>query len=128
MKGFFLVGSTYDVAVFALFLFQMVFMDTAATIPTGAMAERWKFSSFEYFKDAEGVRTGLSPLGTRLDLYEVTATVQYEIWKGLLGRLEYRHDSEPEGLRDPRTGLRTDREETGHDQLGPLLQLLLIHE
>ena len=26
-----------------LFLFQMVFMDTAATIPTGALAERWKF-------------------------------------------------------------------------------------
>ena len=46
MKGFFLAGSTYDVAVFALFLFQMVFMDTAATIPTGSMAERWKFSSF----------------------------------------------------------------------------------
>jgi Amt family ammonium transporter len=45
-RGFFLAGSTYDVAVFALFLFQMVFMDTAATIPTGAMAERWKFSSF----------------------------------------------------------------------------------
>src|SRR5262245_50095658 len=45
-KGFFLAGSTYDVAVFALFLFQMVFMDTAATIPTGAMAERWKFSAF----------------------------------------------------------------------------------
>jgi len=48
-KGFFLAGSTYDVAVFALFLFQMVFMDTAATIPTGAMAERWKFSSFVVF-------------------------------------------------------------------------------
>jgi Amt family ammonium transporter len=46
MKGFFLAGSTYDVAVFTLFLFQMVFMDTAATIPTGAMAERWKFSAF----------------------------------------------------------------------------------
>ncbi len=45
-KGFFLAGSTYDVAVFALFLFQMVFMDTAATIPTGAMAERFKFSAF----------------------------------------------------------------------------------
>src|SRR2546427_3513472 len=45
-KGFFLAGSTYDVGVFALFLFQMVFMDTDATIPTGAMAERWKFSSF----------------------------------------------------------------------------------
>ena len=46
MKGFFLAGTTYDVAVFGLFLFQMVFMDTAATIPTGAMAERWTFSSF----------------------------------------------------------------------------------
>src|SRR6266851_674798 len=31
------------------FLFQMVFMDTAATIPTGAMAERWKFSAFAVF-------------------------------------------------------------------------------
>ena len=45
-KGFFLAGTSYDVAVFALFLFQMVFMDTTATIPTGAMAERWKYSSF----------------------------------------------------------------------------------
>src|SRR6187397_2106067 len=48
-KGFFLSGNTYDVGVFALFLFQMVFMDTAGTIPTGAMAERWKFSSFVVF-------------------------------------------------------------------------------
>ena len=48
-KGFFLAGSTYDVAVFTMFLFQMVFMDTAATIPTGTMAERWKFSSFIVF-------------------------------------------------------------------------------
>lgn len=45
-NGFFLSGGTYDVAIFGLFLFQMVFMDTAATIPTGAMAERWKFLSF----------------------------------------------------------------------------------
>lgn len=46
-KGFFLTqGGTYDVGVYALFLFQMVFMDTTATIPTGAMAERWKFSAF----------------------------------------------------------------------------------
>ena len=45
-KGFFLTGQNYDVAVFALFLFQMVFMDTTATIPTGAMAERWKYLSF----------------------------------------------------------------------------------
>jgi Amt family ammonium transporter len=45
-KGFFLGGDVYDVGVFALFLFQMVFMDTTCTIPTGAMAERWKWSSF----------------------------------------------------------------------------------
>ncbi|PYQ14862.1 MAG: ammonium transporter [Acidobacteria bacterium] len=46
MKGFFLGSDVYDVGVFALFLFQMVFMDTTCTIPTGAMAERWKWSSF----------------------------------------------------------------------------------
>ncbi|HZT71614.1 MAG TPA: ammonium transporter [Terriglobia bacterium] len=45
--GFFLTqGGTYDVAVMVLFLFQMVFMDTAATIVTGACAERWKFAAF----------------------------------------------------------------------------------
>ena len=48
-KGFFLSGDTYDVGIFGLFLFQMVFMDTAGTIPTGAMAERWKWSSFCIF-------------------------------------------------------------------------------
>lgn len=53
-KGFFLNGSVYDVAVFALFLFQMVFMDTTATIPTGAMAERWKFSAFFLYGIAVG--------------------------------------------------------------------------
>ena len=36
----------YNPAVYTLFLFQMVFMDTTCTIPTGAMAERWKFSAF----------------------------------------------------------------------------------
>lgn len=50
LKGFFLAGAgSYDVAIFALFLFQMVFMDTTATIPTGSMAERWKFSSFAIY-------------------------------------------------------------------------------
>jgi Amt family ammonium transporter len=29
-----------------MFMFSAVFLDTAATIPTGAMAERWKFLSF----------------------------------------------------------------------------------
>ena len=44
--GFFLSGVSYDAVVFTLFLFQMVFMDTTATIPTGTMAERWTFKSF----------------------------------------------------------------------------------
>ncbi|MBK5270056.1 MAG: ammonium transporter [Bacteroidia bacterium] len=44
--GYFLSSKVYDVGIFTLFLFQLVFMDTTATIPTGAMAERWKFKSF----------------------------------------------------------------------------------
>jgi ammonium transporter, Amt family len=48
-KGFFLSGAVFTPAVATLFFFQMVFMDTAATIPTGALAERWKFSSFVLF-------------------------------------------------------------------------------
>ncbi|MHB1459583.1 MAG: ammonium transporter, partial [Armatimonadota bacterium] len=42
----FLMSGQYDVMAAALFVFQMVFMDTAVTIPTGAMAERWKLASF----------------------------------------------------------------------------------
>jgi len=49
LKGFLLSGSSWSGSIFALFLFNMVFMDTAATIPTGALAERWKFSSFVFF-------------------------------------------------------------------------------
>ena len=45
-KGFFLSDSSYDVGVMVMFLFQMVFMDTATTIVTGAAAERWKFAAF----------------------------------------------------------------------------------
>jgi len=45
--GMFLMHrGTYDVGVMVVFLFQMVFMDTGATIPTGAAVERWKFSAF----------------------------------------------------------------------------------
>src|SRR4051794_32588721 len=44
--GFFLQGHSYDVAVMAFFLYMVAFMDTTATIPTGAMAERWKWNSF----------------------------------------------------------------------------------
>ena len=45
-SGFFLSGHAYDVSILGFFFFQLVFMDATATIPTGAMAERWKFSSF----------------------------------------------------------------------------------
>jgi len=44
--GFFLSGQAYDASIITLFLFRAVFMDIAATIPTGAMAERWTFKSF----------------------------------------------------------------------------------
>lgn len=39
-------NGTYDVGVMVVFLFQMVFMDTALTIVTGSAAERWKFAAF----------------------------------------------------------------------------------
>ncbi len=49
LKGFFLGSSVNDVSVMALFFFMMVFMDTTATIPTGAMAERWAWKNFCLF-------------------------------------------------------------------------------
>jgi Amt family ammonium transporter len=46
-NGYFLMhNGTYDVGVMVVFLFQMVFMDTALTIVTGSAAERWKFAAF----------------------------------------------------------------------------------
>lgn len=45
-SGFLLAGFSANAGLLAFFLFQMVFMDTAATIPTGSMAERLKFSGF----------------------------------------------------------------------------------
>ncbi len=46
LKGFLLAGLTANFGLLTFFFFQMVFMDTAATIPTGSMAERLKFSGF----------------------------------------------------------------------------------
>jgi Amt family ammonium transporter len=45
-SGFFLTGKAYDVGILAFFFFQLVFMDATATIPTGAMAERFKWRAF----------------------------------------------------------------------------------
>jgi Amt family ammonium transporter len=47
--GFFLTGNGYDAGAVVLFLFMMVFMDTTATIVTGACAERWNMKSFCIF-------------------------------------------------------------------------------
>jgi Amt family ammonium transporter len=41
-----LLAVNNDPGSLAMFLFATVFMGIAATIPTGAMAERWKFSAF----------------------------------------------------------------------------------
>src|SRR3954467_2840584 len=49
LKGFCLTGGGYDAQAVVWFLFMMVFMDTTATIPTGALAERWTFKSFFIF-------------------------------------------------------------------------------
>jgi Amt family ammonium transporter len=45
-KGFFLSGAVYDASIITLFLPHVVSMNISATIPTGAMAERWTFKSF----------------------------------------------------------------------------------
>ena len=49
LKGWFLSSAVGDTAVMVLFFFMMVFMDTTATIPTGAMAERWSWKNFCLF-------------------------------------------------------------------------------
>ncbi len=79
-NGMFLSGHSYDVGVMVIFLFQMVFMDTALTIVTGACAERWKFLTFAVSSVLMGAFTyplfanwawgagWLSQLGTNLGL------------------------------------------------------------
>jgi Amt family ammonium transporter len=40
------IGKAGGAAVAGFFLYMVAFMDTVATIPTGAMAERWKWNAF----------------------------------------------------------------------------------
>src|SRR5205823_12305316 len=58
--GFMLTGRAFDVGLLTMFLFQMVFMDTTCTIPTGTMAERWKFVAFVAF--GFGISTIIYPI------------------------------------------------------------------
>jgi ammonium transporter, Amt family len=44
--GYSHLGNGATPALLALFLYMVAFMDTTATIPTGAMAERWKWKAF----------------------------------------------------------------------------------
>jgi Amt family ammonium transporter len=78
--GFGLSGAAYSAPVAAFFLYMVAFMDTTATIPTGSMAERWKWKSFVvwglfcgalYYPIFGGWTWGggwLSQLGNNLDL------------------------------------------------------------
>jgi Putative beta-barrel porin-2, OmpL-like. bbp2 len=47
----------------------------------------------EYFSDPLGVRSSetIAP-GHNVELFEATLTVEYKIWRGLVWRVEYRHD------------------------------------
>jgi len=50
LSGFFLTGGiNKSPGALIWFFYMMVFMDTAATVPTGACAERWRFKSFAIF-------------------------------------------------------------------------------
>jgi hypothetical protein len=57
----------------------------------------------EYFRDADGARTLAIAPGSPVSLWEMTATAQYKIWKGLVGRLEFRHDQANEKVFKIRT-------------------------
>lgn len=54
----------------------------------------------EFFQDQNGARTGF---GSRVVYWTSTLTAQFKIWKGLVGRLEYRHDAASEKVYKAKT-------------------------
>jgi Putative beta-barrel porin-2, OmpL-like. bbp2 len=46
----------------------------------------------EYFADPQAVRNGITAPGHNVNFYGITPTLEYKIWRGLVGKLEYRHD------------------------------------
>src|SRR5262249_40159123 len=46
----------------------------------------------EYFADSQGVRSSETvSAGHNVELVELTATIEYRIWRGLVGRVQYSH-------------------------------------
>ena len=99
--GLFLTqGGTYDVAVMVIFLFQMVFMDTALTIVTGSATERWKYAAFLissfmlYYIDDQDDDDALAAHAEsilaefqRLQTQNASATQEYGKARAKIGRL-----------------------------------------
>lgn len=77
----------------------------------------------EYFQDTDGVRTLAVGPGSKVSLWEVTATAQYNIWKGLFSRVEYRHDEANEKVFRVRSSGATSR---GQDTLTLALYYLFF--
>ena len=46
----------------------------------------------DYFADPQAVRNGITAPGHNVNFYGITPTVEYKIWRGLVSKLEYRHD------------------------------------
>lgn len=53
-QGFLLRSPSFVPGAFILFFYMMVLMSVTATIPTGALAERWSFKSFSIFSICVG--------------------------------------------------------------------------
>jgi Putative beta-barrel porin-2, OmpL-like. bbp2 len=79
----------------------------------------------EYFRDADGARTLALGPGSSVLPWEITATLQYKIWRGLVGHVEFRHDQANEKAFKVRAGASADQQEPGHDHAGLALPVVV---